>query len=445
MTPGVESREREVRFVGPAMPGSLDAGLEERLPTGARRTLPVLHDVEVPPPPLLRFEGEVLTGPPSNVRRVRAPPTSEEHVQRMRVVVREGARDRPGVYRMVAADGEVLYVGKSKQVRTRLLSYFRCAYPEDKGARIIREAHAIEWDYAPSEFAALLAELRLIKRFRPRFNVAMKRDARHYSFIKVTRGPAPKLLVVRGSGSEDGGVYYGPFQGASRIGDAVRELNDALGLRDCSLDTRMHFSDQRELFDAELFLLARTPKCIRHEIEKCLGPCVGACSSWQYDERVLLARAFLEGSGDEPLDALRGRMEAASEQLEFERAAAYRDKLHRLEALRAQFARLRYAVETLSFVYAVPSDDGAEHLYLIRRGRVRGEHALPRTDRDRARLGDAIDEIFTPAARDSSAIPTHEIDELLLLSSWFRRFPAELERTRAPADFAASLSGKRRG
>ena len=361
----------------------------------------------------------------------------------MRGVVREGAKDRPGVYRMVAADGEVLYVGKSKQVRTRLLSYFRCAYPEEKGARILRQAHAIEWDYAPSEFAALLAELRLIKRFRPRFNVAMKRDARHYAFIKITRGAAPKLLVVRGAGSEDGGVYYGPFQGASRIADAVRELSDALGLRDCPLDTRMHFSDQRELFDAELFPLSRTPKCIRHEIAKCLGPCVGACSAAEYDERVLLARAFLDGSDDGPLDALRARMEEASERLEFERAASYRDKLHRLEQLRAQFARLRYAVETLSFVYTVPSEEGEERLYLIRRGRVRAEHAAPRTAHDRSRVAADVERIFTPPERDSSAVPTHEIDELLLLSSWFRRFPAELERTTRPDAFASSL-GRRR-
>lgn len=409
----------------------------------ARAALPIV-ELEVPPPSLLRFEGDVLTGPPSRVRRLRGPTTSEEHVKSMRGLVCSDAEDRPGVYRMVAADGEILYVGKSKRVRTRLLSYFRCAYPDEKGARILREAQGIEWEYAPSEFAALLGELRLIKRVRPRFNVAMKRDARHYAFIKITRAPAPKLLVVRGSGSEDGGVYYGPFQSASRLNDAVRELNDALGLRDCSLDTRMHFSDQRDLFDAELFPLARTPKCIRHEIAKCLGPCVGACSVGEYDERVLLARAFLDGSDDGPLDSLRARMEEASERLEFERAAAYRNKLHRLEVVRAQFARLRYAVETLSFVYSVPGAEGADRLYLVRRGRVRAEHPAPRTARDRARVAADLETIFGPVERASSAIPTHEIDELLLLSSWFRRFPDELERTRPPAAFAASLSAPRR-
>src|SRR5665213_1555736 len=85
-------------------------------------------------------------------------PTSEEQLATMRAVVRETARNEPGVYRMIADNGEIVYVGKSKQIRSRLLSYFRASYPEDKGARILREAVKVEWDYEPSEFAALLCE-----------------------------------------------------------------------------------------------------------------------------------------------------------------------------------------------------------------------------------------------------------------------------------------------
>ena len=357
------------------------------------------------------------------------PPTSDEQIALMRAAVRERAEDRPGIYRMISADGEVVYVGKSKRVRSRLLSYFRCAFPEEKGGRILREAHTIDWEYTPSEFAALLTELRTIKRLRPRFNVQMKRDARHYAFIKVSKGAAPKLLVVRGAGSEDGGIYYGPFQGAQRIGEAVRELNDALGLRDCPLDQKMYFSDQQDLFGMPL----RTPGCIRHEIRKCLGPCIGACSVNEYTERVALARAFLDGADDGPIERLRQQMRESSDRLEFERAGALRDKLRRLEALREQFGRLRFAVETLSFVYTVRGVDGDKRLYLIRRGRVRAEVAAPRSSRDRRQVRELVDSIFSPPERDSSSIPTHEIDELLLLSSWFRRFPNELDRTRVPA------------
>ncbi|HMA24293.1 MAG TPA: UvrB/UvrC motif-containing protein, partial [Gemmatimonadaceae bacterium] len=352
-----------------------------------------------------------------------------EQLAVMREHVRAHAADKPGVYRMIAGDGEVVYVGKSKRVRTRLLSYFRCAFPEDKGARIVRDAERIEWDYVPSEFAALLEELRLIKRFRPRFNVTMKRDGRNYCFIKITKGPAPKLVVVRGPGQDDSSIYYGPFMGATGVGEAVRELNDVLGLRDCSADQRMNFADQPELFE----LFPRTPGCIRFEVKKCLGPCVGGCTVQQYDDRLGLARAFLDGIDDGPLEHLRDEMEAASERLDYERAGALRDKLKRLEALRGQFARLRFAVETLSFVYTVPGDEGADRIYLIRRGRVRAESPVPTTPGDAATLFRLIEDVFAPTEPLNGQIPTHEIDELLLLSSWFRRFPSELERTSAAA------------
>lgn len=354
-------------------------------------------------------------------------PTSDEQLKIMRSTVRAGTADRPGTYRMLSGDGEIIYVGKSKKVRTRLLSYFRCAYPEEKGARILREASSIEWDYAPSEFAALLQELRLIKRFRPRYNVAMKRDVRHYSFIKLTRSPAPRLMVVRGPSADDASMYYGPFVGAQRIEEALRELSDILMLRDCKTDTPMHFTDQSELFN----LGPRTPGCIRYEIGKCLGPCVAGCSETEYAARVALARAFLDGNDDGPIDQVRRKMESSSLNLEFERAASFRDKLQRLETLRDQFGQLRFAVETLSFVYTVPGHEGDDRVYIVKRGVVRAEVEKPRSTSQRKQLRQLVEQIFGGEdQRPAASVPTHEIDELLLLSSWFRRFPKEMKRAR---------------
>ena len=345
----------------------------------------------------------------------------------MRALVKDGAADRPGIYRMLSSTGEVVYVGKSKQVRTRLLSYFRCAYPEEKGARILREAEAIDWEYTPSEFAALLQELRLIKKFRPRLNVKMKRDGTNYAFIKITKGSAPKLAVVRGPSGEDASVYYGPFVGVQTIEEALRELSDVLMLRDCKSDMKMHFSDQQELFH----IPARTPGCIRYEIGKCLGPCVGGCSVSQYEQRVALARAFLDGASDGPMESLKIQMEQASEQLQFERAASLRDKLQRLEVLRDQFARLRFAVEQLSFVYTVRGYDGDDRVYVVKRGVVRAELPKPRSTWQREKLKRLARDIFGSAPeKPVLAVPTHEIDELLLLSSWFRKFPKEMNRTK---------------
>jgi excinuclease ABC subunit C len=353
------------------------------------------------------------------------PPTPDARIVEMEAHVREHAQNRPAVYRMVAADGEVVYVGKSKQLRARLLSYFRGAFPEDKGARILRDAHSIEWEYVPSEFAALLTELREIKKHRPRRNVAMKQDGRNLCFIKLTGGVAPRLTVVRGPGSDDNALYYGPFLGAASVEESLRELSDVLGLRDCTLDRKMRFADQAELFD----LPPRTPGCLRFEVRKCLGPCIAACSSREYMDRVKLARKFLDGTDDGPIEMLRMEMAASSERLEYERAAAYRDKAVRLEDLRGRFGRLRFAVEALSFIYTVPGHDGTERLYLIRRGRVRAEMNAPATPGEESTLHEALAQIFGNVT-DGMQVPSHEIDELLLLSSWFRRFPRELDRTK---------------
>ena len=346
------------------------------------------------------------------------------NVAKLKAHVRANAEDRPGVYRMHTEDGEVLYVGKSKKVRTRLLSYFRLPFPEEKGARLVREAARIDWDYVPSEFAALLLELQQVKRLRPRFNFMLKRDARHFAFIKLSRPPAPRLMVVRGA-SDDRATYYGPFQGAQRVGESVRELSDVLGLRDCTLDARMHFADQAELFT----LTPRTPGCIRYEVRKCLGPCVAACTEGQYDERVGLAKAFLDGADDTPLDSLRLEMLRASAEMEYERAASMRDKLERLEALRDQFERLRFAVESLSFSYHVPGWNGEDRVYLIRRGRVRAEGAPPVSAKEKRHHALVKEEVFGTRESEGARLPTHEIDELLLLSWWFRTHPAEMDRT----------------
>jgi len=267
------------------------------------------------------------------------PPTSDEQIAEMRSHVRDNALDRPGVYRMIAGDGEIVYVGKSKRVRSRLLSYFRAAFPEEKGARILRDAERIEWEYVPSEFAALLAELRLIKQFRPRFNVAMKHDGRNYCFIKVTKGPAPKLMVVRGPGADDSAIYYGPFMGAMGVSESVRELNDVLGLRDCAADQQMNFADQSELFDA----FPRTPGCIRFEVKKCLGPCVGGCTTQQYDQRLALARAFLDGTDDGPIERRRVDVQPGASGDDDERKQGQAKDAGRADLLRQRRWRARRA------------------------------------------------------------------------------------------------------
>jgi excinuclease ABC subunit C len=358
-----------------------------------------------------------------------APPKDVEmRIDNMLALVKDTARDVPGVYRMTSTDGEVIYVGKSKSLRSRLLSYFRASFPRDKGARILREAATLEWEAHPTEFAALLRELRLIKQLRPRYNVAMKRDARHHAFVRMSRGPAPKFHVVRGAGTDETSTYFGPFRGALQLEEALRELNDVLGLRDCRLDQPMFFADQPDL----LPLPSRTPGCIRHEIGRCLGPCIGAVREDEYLARFRVAREFLEGHHEAPIEMLRAQMLASSDSLDFERAASLRDKLERLVSLQDQFGRIRFALESLTFAYAPPAVHGEERTYIVRRGRVRAEIASPRTAAEHRSLETRVTELLRSA--DHATVPGHEVDEVLLLAGWFRKHPQELDRTRPLGD-----------
>lgn len=338
----------------------------------------------------------------------------------LRELIRD-ARDRPGTYQMLTAEGEVLYVGKSKRVRTRLLSHLR-AKRTDKAHRILQGTTRIEWEYDPSEFGALLRELELIKRLRPRYNVQHKRDPK-YSFLKLSGGLAPKLFVVA-SVSDDSATYYGPFRGGRRVAEAVRELNDVLGLRDCAAATPMHFADQPEIFAFD-----RTPRCHRLEMRRCAGPCAGGCTGEDYLRRVALARAFLNGDADEPLRWLNERMASAAEGWKFEYAASLRDRIHRLEALRDEFGQLRETLDSLSFLYRVEGWGGEAWVYLIRRGTVRGAVPAPRTAAEFAALARLTDEHFSPPEPGGTLIARHQVEEILLIARWFRMNPAERERT----------------
>jgi excinuclease ABC subunit C len=325
---------------------------------------------------------------------------------------------------MTGSGGVVIYVGKSKRIRTRLLGYFR-AKRGQKGWRIIREASSVEWEYVPSEFASLLKELELIKRLRPPYNVQRKRDAL-YSFLKLSAGPAPRLHVVRRVNDEPGS-YFGPFRGGERIAEAVRELNDVLQLRDCQKGTPIHFADQSDLFGVE-----RSPLCPRQELQLCLAPCAGGCTEGEYRERVGRARKFLNGDGEGPVRELEGRMIEAAERLQFELAASLRNRLQRLQMLRTEFLDLRATIQQLSFLYAVPGVDGDHRVYAIRSGYVRAVYPAPETAAQRRGLLEVARDHYRQPEPPGEIPSRQRIDEMLLVAHWFRTRPEELERVHRP-------------
>ncbi len=352
--------------------------------------------------------------------------------------VRAGCENRPGTYRMLAEGGRVLYVGKSRALRTRLLSYFRVKGRRQKSARILRHAFAIEWTYANDEFGALLAELRQIKQLRPHFNRAMMDDEWPRAYVALTRGPVPGLRVVRRTDDAQAEGMWGPFRLVSRLADAVHALADVTGVRDCTIDDTVGAARGRALWFTDTpsprgVKRQRTPACLRAELGSCPGPCIGGGTQQPYAQSVQAARAFLEARDDAPLRLAQQRMHEASAELQFERAAVWRDKTERLAWLWSRVTRFQASMDRLTFRYAVPDASGtmeAGRVYLVRRGTVRADVPAPSTAEDHAALDALAERVFRGPDPRGDDVPMHDLDEFYLVASWFRRRPDELARTR---------------
>jgi excinuclease UvrABC nuclease subunit len=336
--------------------------------------------------------------------------------------VRALAENRPAVYRMFDATGRVLYVGKAKRLRTRLLSYFRASYPDDKAARILYAASEIQWDYVPSEFAAYLGELRQIRKFRPYFNHKANRTRRSV-LIKIAGGPAPR---VYGGGSLARGDVrcYGPFPSNARTMEAVRTLNDLLGLRDCPTTMPVVFAGQGDLFETP-----RQAGCMRHEFGFCTGPCAGLVAEFDYRRRVETAMAFLEGRTIKPMDRVISAMQQASDAAEFELAARWREKFEQLEWLLASTSRARSAIDLLTFVYRDPGDFGDNRVYLLKRGVVQASFPYPATPIEHEAFRGVVAQEVGRSDAPAGPLPLESIDEVLLMMAWFRAHPDALRRT----------------
>ena len=352
------------------------------------------------------------------VRAAPAPdPALREHV-------RSHAENRPGVYRMLGPGGQVLYVGKSIRVRSRLLSYFR-ADPSEKAAEILGFTERVEWDDHANEFSALLGEFRQIRRIRPPFNVQHKKE-RAVCFVRVPKEPAARILATTRP-VDDGSEYFGPLLGAERVREAVRVLTDALQLRDCPGTTPMRFADQTELFGSEY-----VPLCARAEFHRCVAPCAGGCTEREYAQRLETARSFLRGESNEPLIRLQRHLDRAMERWLFEYAAVVLERMEALRSLRSSLVRMDRALDRLSALYTVPGHGGEDRIYVLQRGLVMAELPPPQNRLERRELSRRVDQILRTPPAPEPRIGHNGIAEMLLVERWFRRNPGEARRLTAP-------------
>lgn len=348
------------------------------------------------------------------------PPTTD--LAALRTRVKALAEHRPGVYRMVDAAGRVLYVGKAKRVKARVLSYFAAKFPEDKAARILAAAANITWDYVPSEFAAHLAELKDIRKYRPPYNHQMNRR-RNMAFITVSGGPAPRLAMTASTSRQDV-RYFGPYASPGRTAAGLRVLNDLLSLRDCAEKMPAVFAGQGDLFAEPM-----QAGCTRYDFGTCSGPCAGLVEERRYRAKIDDAIQFLGGYALAPIDRLVDQMMQASETDDFEAAARWRQKFEQLEWIISAGARARAGIELLTFVYRDPGTFGDDRVYLIRHGLVRASYPYPATPIEREAFDAVIRDDQSKPIPASGLLDHATIDEMLLIMGWFRRHPESWRRT----------------
>jgi excinuclease ABC subunit C len=276
------------------------------------------------------------------------------------------APSSPGVYRMIDAAGEVLYVGKANNIKKRIVAYTRPTGHDSRIERMIAATQALEFVSTRSETEALLLEANLIKRLRPRFNVLL-RDDKSFPYILITGDHwAPQILKHRGARSRPG-KYYGPFASVWAVNRTITALQRAFLLRSCS----------------DSFFESRTRPCLLHQIKRCSAPCTQEISFPDYSELVREANAFLSGRSRAVKEELAAEMEQASAAMDYERAAVYRDRLAALSTVQSQQGINPRTIEEAD-VFAVHQAGGFNcvEVFFFRTGQNWGNRAyFPKADR----------------------------------------------------------------
>jgi len=226
---------------------------------------------------------------------------------------------RPGVYRMLDEQGVILYVGKARNLKSRVSTYFQPSNVQPKVQALIAKTAAVEVTITNSETEALLLEYNLIKKHRPRFNVVL-RDDKSFPYVHLETGhPFPRLAFYRGSRKEPG-RFFGPYPSAGATRESLQQLQKLFRLRNCE----------------DGYFAHRSRPCLQYQIQRCTAPCVGLITQERYARDVDAAIKVLEGRNDEVQQELARRMEEAAERLNFEEAARVRDQLANLKVIQAQ-------------------------------------------------------------------------------------------------------------
>ncbi len=349
-------------------------------------SLPGAEDIDVPALSFDDEEGSLAAGRAAVVHYARlAPP-------------------RPGVYRMLDARGDVLYVGKAKNIKKRVQAYARPTGLDTRIERMIAATRRLEFVVTRTETEALLLEANLIKRLRPRFNVVL-RDDKSFPYIMITSDHwAPQILKHRGARARPG-QYYGPFASVWAVNRTVNALQRAFLLRSCS----------------DPFFESRSRPCLLYQIKRCSAPCTKEIDFKDYSVLVREASGFLSGRSSAVKEELAGEMEKASAALDFERAAIYRDRLAALSAIQSHQGVNPRGVEEAD-VFAVHQQGGftCVEVFFFRTGQNWGNRAyFPRADRSLGAsevLSAFLAQFYDDKPPPRLVLLSHDIDDRVLLT-----------------------------
>ena len=314
------------------------------------------------------------------------------------------APSAPGVYRMIDAQGDVLYVGKAKNIRKRVTAYARPAGHDSRISRMIAATATLEFVTTKTETEALLLEANLIKRLRPRFNVLL-RDDKSFPYILITTDHwAPQILKHRGARTRPG-HYYGPFASAGAVNRTINALERAFLVRSCS----------------DSYFEARTRPCLLYQIKRCSAPCTREIDFAGYSELVREANEFLSGRSRSVQKELAREMDTASAALDFERAAIYRDRLSALSAIQSHQGINPRNIEEAD-VFAVHQAGGYScvEVFFFRTGQNWGNRAyFPKADRSigpNEVLSAFLAQFYDDKPPPRLVLASHEFEERALLS-----------------------------
>ncbi|WP_218668232.1 excinuclease ABC subunit UvrC [Vreelandella utahensis] len=275
--------------------------------------------------------------------------------------------EKPGVYQMYDANGDILYVGKASNLRKRLASYFRKQGQAIKTQSLVSRIADIQVTVTASETEALLLEQNLIKSQRPPYNILL-RDDKSYPYIYLSNhSDYPSLTFRRGKSKRDKGTFFGPFPSGGAVRESLNILQKVFRIRNCS----------------ESYFRNRTRPCLQYQINRCTAPCVGMISPEEYQQDVRRARLFLQGKNPEIIQELMDAMEQASTSLDFERAAQFRDQINYLRHVQEQQAIEGGSAEL--DVIGLSQEAGVVCVVVlsVRGGRIVGtQHFFPRLSMD---------------------------------------------------------------